>query len=64
MHQQDCPALVVERQSALEDDALNVRDFSVSPIDDDDIWGGAKNARRLDGDLRSSVNVHIQLSYF
>jgi hypothetical protein len=64
MHQQDCPAFVVEQPSALEDDALNVRDLSVSPIDDDDIWGGAKNARRLDRDLRSSVSVHIQLSYF
>jgi hypothetical protein len=32
VHQQDRPALVVEQPSALEDDALNVRDFSVSPM--------------------------------
>ena len=43
---------------------MNVRDFSVSPDGDDDIWGGANNAKRQDRDLRSSVSVHIQLSYF
>ena len=39
VHQQDRSALVVEQPSAPEDDALNVMNFSVTPIDDDDIWG-------------------------
>jgi hypothetical protein len=60
VHQQDRPALVVEQPSALEDDALNVRDFSVSPMM---IFGASQGVPET-RDLRSSASVHTQLSYF
>jgi len=62
VHQQDRPALVVEQPLALEDDALSVRDFSVSPMIM--IFGASQRMPETREDLRSSVSVHTQLSYF
>jgi hypothetical protein len=67
VHQQDRPALVVEQPLTLEDDALNVRDFSASPMMMMMmmvIFGASQECQRSETYLRSSVNVHIQMSYF
>jgi hypothetical protein len=64
VHQQDRPALVVKHPLALEDDSLNVRNFSVSPMMMMMMIFGSEPRMPETRDLRSNVSVHIQLSYF
>ncbi len=44
VHQQDRTALVAELPLTLEDDGLNIRDFSVSPIM---IFGAGQKSQRI-----------------
>jgi hypothetical protein len=61
VHQQDRPALVIELPATLEDDVWCIRDSSAFPTM---ILYSQRAKKARDRDLRSSVGIQTQISYF